>query len=288
MSLPYVVSADIQMLLTPWAAMRRFTLPPTKFFTMLQRELQQKLEQVLPQGTSVEIVTENELSQGLHRLVDELSLPAITLDRTYLQAPPELRLDLSRWVDGQLDDIGVHHRAGTQSQAEQLLRLRSQHIGDAVLVDDVIFTGGLIVDLLPKLEEHGVRVKAVVAGIGIGEGVRRIQQFVTVHCVREYEAVTDEVCERDFYPGVPLSGRSVGHAVMENLGAPYILPYGKPVEWASIPPDRAQEFSDFCRAQTRKLFGEIGRLSCRPVRCCDLGRGVVGLPYDNTRFIDVV
>ncbi len=290
MSLPYVVSADIQMLLMTWAATREFFLPPTEFFDAMQSNLQRELERVLPSGTSVEIVTASELSHGLYRLLGALDplLPAITLDRTYFQAQPKLQLDLSRWVDQQGNDIGVHRRAGAQSQEQQLLRLRNQKIGEAVLVDDVIFTGNLITDLIPKLAQHGIWVKAVVAGIGVGEGIRRIRKLAPVHCVREYEVVVDEICERDFYPGVPFSGRSVAHPVAENLGAPYILPYGRPVEWASIPPEHAESFSEFCRAETRRLFTEIGRLSGQHVRCRDLDRAVVGLPRDDTRFIDVV
>lgn len=70
--------------------------------------------------------------------------------------------------------------------------------------------------------------------------------------------------------------------------APYILPFGNPGEWASIPKDRQVPFSRFCLSQTEKLFEGIERASGKSVTCKDLTRGVVGLPRDDTRFVDAL
>lgn len=130
-----------------------------------------------------------------------------------------------------------------------------------------------------------MRVRLICAGIGVTKGLWRLQQLnYEVRCVRQYESVIDEVCERDFYPGVPLSGRTLFGA--KNVGVPYLLPFGKPGEWASMPTNWQVPFSAFCIQQTIRLFKEIERHSQRIVTCSDLGRLVVRLPQDGQRFVN--
>jgi hypothetical protein len=97
-----------------------------------------------------------------------------------------------------------------------------------------------------------------------------------VHCVRFYEDVIDEVCERDFYPGVPMSGRLL--AGVGNWGAPYIKPFGNPEKWASIPSEHVADFSWLCLENAVALFETIEQLSGRSVHIEDLDRRIVGLP----------
>lgn len=121
----------------------------------------------------------------------------------------------------------------------------------------------------------------------MAEGIHRINQSKrTVRYIRRYEEVIDEVCERDFYPGVPFSGRLlVNH---ENVGVPYLLPFGHPGKWASIPDRWQVSFSGFCLQQTIRLFEEIERCSDRMVGCSELGRMVATLPRDGTRFVEAL
>jgi hypothetical protein len=151
----------------------------------------------------------------------------------------------------------------------------------------VVFTGELLERVIHCLSRMGIRVSFVCAGIGIAEGVQRISQSkCEVRCVRIYEKVIDEVCERDFYPGVPFSGRQL--AVDDNIGVPYILPFGEPTSWASIPYEHEVTFSRFCIRQTISLFEEIECCSNRQVKCADLGRKVIGLPYGQDRYTEVL
>jgi hypothetical protein len=154
-------------------------------------------------------------------------------------------------------------------------------------VDDVVFTGELIVEVIQRLSSLGIKVSLVCVGVGIAEGIHQINQLnCEVRCVRRYEEVIDEICERDFYPGIPFSGRLlIGNG---NVGVPYLLPFGDPGKWASIPLEWQVPFSEFCIKQTVKLFEEIERCSSKIISCAELGRMVSTLPQDKTRFVDAL
>lgn len=92
-----------------------------------------------------------------------------------------------------------------------------------------------------------------------------------VHCWRE-DIFLDWMPDHDFYPFVPNAGKVVGfsyngHSIpvyLHNglsLCKPYIRPYGKPVEWASISKDKDYWFSRFCIREAIHIFEEMERLN---------------------------
>jgi hypothetical protein len=279
---PYVVSADVFLLMKKWATQYGFVLPAQEFFCQLREGFSNYMRRVFP---NFELVSEDEISQGLTTLVAKSGLPVISLDRVYFDS--DLNFEVARLVDEDGKDCGLGHRPGTPRLAKQIKTLQTSGVQEVVIVDDVVFSGGLLertIDLLSKIR---IRVPIVCVGIGIAEGIDRIKDSKReVRCVRTYEEVIDEVCERDFYPGVPLSGRPlIGE---DNVGIPYLLPFGKPDSWASIPPVNTVDFSRFCLLQTVILFEEIERQSGRPVLCRDLGRKVIGIPTDETPFTEAM
>lgn len=286
---PYVVSADIRLLLQEWATKSGFTLPQQEFFRELREEFQAYMVQIFK---AFEFVSEDELRVGLGRLVKESGLPAVSLDRVYFRS--RLSLEVCRLVDQKGDSRGLGNRFGAPSLPEQFRRLHE--LKEVVLVDDIVWTGDLMATTCHNLAEMGIRVSLICAGIRIEKvetkngfrGARWLEKVtgIEVRSARSYEEVIDQVCERDFYPGVPLSGRTL--LGEENVGVPYILPFGKPGDWASIPEDWELPFSKFCIQQTVKLFEEIEHSSGSVVRCRDLERGVISLPRDDTRFLDAL
>jgi len=280
MSRPYVVSADIYLLMKEWATQNGFVLPAREFFCQLREEFSNYMSGIF---SNFELVSEEEISCGLPGLV-EGGLPTISLDRVYFTS--ELNLEITRLVDESGEDRGLGHRAGTPPLVQQIRKLQTSGVREAVVVDDVIFTGTLLERVIGLLSRIGIRVPLICTGVGIAEGINRIKDTKReVRCVRTYEEVIDEVCERDFYPGVPLSGRLlVGGG---NVGVPYLIPFGKPESWASISSEHAAAFSRFCLHQTARLFDEVERCSGKLVLCRDLGRRVVGL-LDETRFSEVL
>jgi hypothetical protein len=263
---PYVISEDIHILLSEWAKKRGFTIPPAKFFKQLRQEMQEYFEKIFGVG-NVDMVSASELKNGMLSLIKRSGLPAISMDRVYIRTTPDIQV--TRMVDKNLIDQGIGPRYGTLPIDKQLSMIREREIA---LVDDVLFSGKVMVKIIKALEKRGVKVPIVIAGIAVGEGVQRIQKQTDsqILSVRYYKEVIDEICERDFYPGVPLSGRSLlGKA---NIGYPYIYPFGKVCAWASIPEKYAKEFSCFCLYQSIYLWSAIEAVSAKPVRCRDLER----------------
>ena len=278
----YVVSADIYLLMQEWAKQNDFVLPEKEFFVQLRKDFSSYMKGIFP---AFEIVSEQEISRGLADLVHESDLPVISLDRVYVKE--ELNLEITRLVDEQRKDRGLGHRAGTPPIWQQIKKLQMSGVHEVALVDDVIFSGTVLERIINLLSRINIQVPIICAGIGIGEGINRIKATKRqVRCVRTYEKVIDEVCERDFYPGTPLSGRLLTGGM--NIGVPYILPFGNPKDWASIPSEETATFSKFCLHQTILLFDEIERCSGKEVFCRDLGRKVVGLPIGGERYTDVL
>lgn len=282
MNKPYVVSADIYLLLEKWATQNNFVLPSKEFFNHLREEFSAHMRELFP---NFEFVGEDEILQGIAGLVAENGLPAVSLDRVYFQS--ELKFEISRLVNEKGQDCGWSNRAGTPPIPQQLEVLRASGVKEVVLVDDVIFSGDMLEMITDLFSAAGICVPLICAGIGISKGVRRINNAKRkVRCVHVYDQVIDEVCERDFYPGVPLSGRLLASG--ENIGVPYIFPFGNPEKWASIPSMFTVTFSKFCLHQTILLFDEIERCSGKMIFCQDLERKVLGLPMDDTRYTEAL
>lgn len=287
MSYPFVVSGDVQLLLGPWAKANGFELPSRQYFKQMADELCRHLSLIFPK---VDYLDGEELSDGLVALLRKRGGVSVFLDRAYTstdialaQVTPLFTLDMSRHVNADNEDIGIKPRSGSDSLLRQLNRIPR---GRVALVDDVIYSGELLERVIRRLSRRGVRVTHVFAGVGVGMGTAKIRRMgVEVACVREYLSVIDEVCERDFYLGVPYSGRSLVGAA--NVGIPYLLPWGNPEQWASIPASH-RNFSDFCIQATIGMYREIERLSGKHITFDNLGRQFPKLGYQSNHVVSVL
>lgn len=276
---PYVVSQDIGILMEKWANEKGYSLPNKEFFVRFRLEFTRFMEQIFPKFESV---SEDKLSTGLKNLAEETRLFPISLDRVYFQSNP--RLDISRLVDFEGKDKGLGKRRDSPPLLNQFRKLRNFGIKEAVLVDDVVFSGDLANRIINALSNIGIEIPVVCTGIAIKDGINILAKSgKETRAVRTYDKVIDEVCERDFYPGVPLCGRSLNSE--ENIGIPYILPFGNPEKWASIPKKWQKSLSIFCLNQSINLFEVIEETSGRYIKCEDLDRKIIYLPKDKTRFI---
>ena len=262
---PYVVSADVRGLMTRWTSENGLQLPKNGFFEEKTAELHDTLNGYFPGG--VEIVDEREIKSGIMQMAERSENPIISLDRAYLtESTPDINIngyiDLTRGVDENLNGIGLRERSGTPSKESQLESYRTKSPQPITLVDDVIFSGEGVVEIAKDLAAVNRPVDKIIAGIGIAGGIERIEEFgIEVATVRQYSQVIDEVCARDFYPGVPMSGRSVYASDGSNYSAPYIRPFGKPETWASIPEQHADDFSKARLGQAIEMWSEIERAS---------------------------
>lgn len=279
-NLPYVVSADIYLLLGKWAKQKGFTLPRDEFFVKLRKEFSTYMSKIF---SNFELISEKEILEHSTNIVSKNNLPIISLDTIYFSS--DYLIELTRSVSPEGLDKGLRHRFGSDTLLKQLNTLRNSGIKEVCIYDDVIFSGVLAERIIKLLSMLGINVSKFYAGIGIQEGIDKIENSfsIEVDCAFIYNQVVDEVCERDFYLGIPYSGRSlVGE---ENLGLSYILPFGKPEAWASIPNEYQESFSIFCINQTIKLFEEIENSSNKIVCCSDIDRKVPNQPKIG-RYVD--
>lgn len=279
-NLPYVVSADIYLLLSKWAELKGFTLPKEEFFISLRKEFSCFMSKIF---SNFELISEKEILEHSTNIVLNNSLPIISLDTIYFSG--DYLIELTRSVSQEGLDKGLRHRFGSDTLLRQLNKLKNSSIKEVGVYDDVIFSGVLAERIIKLLFVLGINVSKFYAGIGIQEGIDKIKNLfsIEVDCAYVYSKVVDEVCERDFYLGIPYSGRSLIEE--DNFGLSYILPFGKPEAWASIPNEYQEYFSIFCINQTIKLFEEIENSSSKIVYCSDIDRKAPNQPKIG-RYVD--
>lgn len=286
---PYVISEDTEILFGRWAKQNNFQLPSAELFASLREDFNIYMKGIFPVYESVD---EKEIVTGLNEQVTESDLTVVSLDGVYFSS--QYKLDMSRHVNEEMKPIGHWKRPTSIPLFDQFTLLRDQlqekGVKQVALVDDVVWEGKQVGRLIPIIEKRvGVEVPVVYTAIAIGTGAKEIEKLGTqVKSVRYFPEVIDEVCKRDLIVGAPLSGRTVKNSAGVDMGAPYVLPFGDPFEWATIPKEKQDEFSRICINQSIKLFEAIEMASGRLVRCSDLSRKVVGLPHDDTRFVDAL
>jgi hypothetical protein len=181
-------------------------------------------------------------------------------------------------VDENFNDIGLKPRPGYPPIDVQLDSFRLGKTSPVALLDDVVFTGDGITSLAKQLAERGRPVVKLISGIGITEGMQLLRMGgVDAQCVKEYEAVIDEICQRDFVAGAPMSGRTLLDAQGRFWSAPYFNPFGDPIKWASIPEAASDDFSDFCLEQSIAIWRKIEQLSCANVPVKAIPRLIRGM-----------
>ncbi|MFH0936969.1 MAG: hypothetical protein V1808_01600 [Candidatus Daviesbacteria bacterium] len=278
---PYVVSADVNLLMQEWSKDSGYIVPPLSSFRSYSNELEQFLREVFK--TQVDMVSEDELKDGINELSFNSKYPLISMDRIYLDGQmPNLEkyLDVTRAVGEDFKDLleKLYPRCGCLAIKEQLDALAKDKKEPVTLVDDVLFSGGGFMWLAEELVKRNRPIKQAVFGIGIGEGLDKVRGLgIEVQCVREYPEVIDEICERDFLACIPFSGRTLICSEGNYWGAPYFLPFGNPEKWASIPSEATEEYSKFCLSKSIRLWGEIEALSNTKIPTDKAPRRIIGL-----------
>ncbi len=291
----YLVTSDVQELLTKWVSDRGFVVPQKGFFLQMQGSLKKELQRCLP-GEDIKFLSYLELRELINNCLSLASLnypSIISLDGGVYVTNPDFRLDTSRIINEKRELIGLGSRT-TESIDTQIQKILAQ-VQDTpiVLVDEGAYTGAGIAEVITMLQNNCIRVQSVVWGMATLEAYDCVkEQFPEIQLTPGllFASITDWVCERDFYPGVPLSGRLVGNEdglpLLPETGAPYVLPFGDPENWASIPKSRIDNFSTFCLKETISLWREVEKLSNKTVRCCDLARRPIGAPNNDSSFVE--
>ncbi len=277
---PYVVSSGIEQIIKMYCKERGFICPQEAFFSKMSLNLKKELRKVFQR---VEIISHEEIEKGIKKILGEnLELEVVSLDRVYIDS--KLNLDLTRKVTTNGTCV-IGNRASTPPIEEQFTIIREANVKKIILVDDVLFSGGTLLSVMKRLRTMEVEVLLVVVGIAIGEGVDEIGQRCKVEYVKKYHQVIDEICEWDFYPGVPFSGR----LTHEGCRRPYCAPFGDIVSWASSQEQHKQSFSEYLIKESIALFEEIERINNREISYEEIGYLIEGVSFSKEeRFVGIL
>lgn len=276
----YVVTYDVASRLQ---AFRPKTLtiprPDDQLFERFHVSLFQKVQQALP-GITIDTIEMGELRRKIWEQVDvritDLGQQAVlSTCQEIADSNPKsegLLLNINRLfnTDGQL--IGHGPRPGFEPLAKQFDYL-AQKIAErsVVLIEDGAFSGGTLRSVLHELNSRGITVTAIIIGFCCTRA-----KFVLGHVfkgelviVHPIENLLDWIPDHDLIPFIPNCGRVLGEPVSHgfmpvrrvggyNCAYPYILPFGKIEEWASLPIEGARDLSRLCLETSIELFGRVG------------------------------
>lgn len=204
-------------------------------------------------------------------------IPIVSLDRIYLEINNDsiLFLDCTR-LDGQKELVSRENPNQNDSVKRQIEEISKmlKDIGEVqiVLADDVVFSGSVLRSIITLFNDNDIEV------IGIAAAIARKDSYDYFNSCLKYgirtgflmdKDVIDQICERDFYFGIAGSGISVSTGT-RIVKAPYFIPFGNPVERASIPDEYKIYFSNSCINRSILLWQEIERLSQRTLFVRDL------------------
>lgn len=282
-------------------------IPDAAFFNERQQRLVAKLQEIIPE-CCVETIEANSLTNqivgSLHKLL------AATPEAVVISTVPGvawktngLCMKINRLIDSMGKYFGIGPRPGNSSINSQFLEIRElSSKRPVILVEDGSFTGGTMVKMIEVCNELHIEIKCLVIGFLFASAKEAILKVFPrekdIHSWREGNFL-DWMPDHDFYPFVPNAGKVVGFSYRVNhtvrhmpvrlhnglhLCKPYILPYGNPVEWASIPAEHAKKFSTFCIREMRDILWKMHWLNGRHVTLQDIldTNPCVGLPV----FVD--
>ena len=209
-------------------------------------------------------------------------IPIVSLDKVYLE--PESTyiefLDCTR-LDGSKELVSRKDPNNFESVDKDIERisntLKNKSFNEIVLADDVVFSGNVLKSIIDKFNSNGISVLGIRSCISMRESYEYFNDVLPLGlkcgCVME-DDVIDQICERDFYFGIPQSGISINTSD-GVVKAPYFRPFGDPVARASIPNVFEDYFSKGCLIRSLALWDRINTLSSREVLVRDLPETIV-------------
>lgn len=267
--LPYIVSSDVELLTQHWAPTASLIAPDHGFFVEQEAELVEQLTRFT--NTSVEVVPSRHLIRGITAHIAKTAMQVVSMDRAYIDGEEgvDYFLDVTRAVDSRLEDLeDIVARPGFPSYEQQVEGFRTSQNTPICIVDDVLYSGKCMKDVIKRLATVNRQVKKVIVGIGIQDGIDEIEGMqghnIEVACVDTYSAVLDEVCERDFVAGSPMSGRTLIADDGTVSAVPYFPRFGS-AKWASITEENILEYARFGSRFSAQHWDEMERINGRRI-----------------------
>lgn len=276
----YVVTYDVASRLQSFRV-KGFTVPPQNdlLFERFHMCLFQRIQQALP-GITIDTIDMSELRRKIWEQVegrvtdlDQQVVLSTCLEIADSNPKSEgLFLNINRLFNAKGVMIGYGPRPGFDPLSKQLDEL-TQKIGQrsVVLIEDGAFTGGTLKFVLHELENRDVRVTAIIVGFccnGSRSAIKEVfgGEIVMVHPIKN---LIDWIPDHDLIPFIPNCGRVLGEQTPQGLmpirttdgfscAYPYILPFGRIKEWASLPTEGARDLSRLCLDASIEIFSRVG------------------------------
>lgn len=313
----YLITSDLAEMMESYERVG-LNIPDRGYFQNLQKELTVKMEECVG-GHTVRIIAFNELINKIAVLLKNILMatPDAVIISTVQNIAAKLGghcVQINRIVDCHGSLLGTGSRPSFQSVFNQFSGIKGfVQNRPVILVEDGSFSGGTTIDMIETCRKLQIKIDHIVAGLLFPAAKKNILNVFpnasAIHAWLEEDFV-DWVPDHDFYPFTPNSGRVVGARYNEqlmpvylhnglSLTMPYILPYGRPTEWASINKDKQNEFSVFCLGQTLHLFEELESLNKQAITLEFLTNtyprvslpvtpGTNGFPHIKTRVIEIL
>jgi hypothetical protein len=293
-------------------------VPDVAFFKERQSRLVATIQECIPECL-LEVIEANKLANNIASLLHDLLLatPEVVVISTVSGVASRMNghcLQVNRLVDSTGKMLGVGARPGNGSLRNQFGEIRNcLDKRPVILVEDGSFSGGTMRYMLEICKGLHIDVKHLVIGFlfpSARENILKVfPEIKEIRCWKEGDFL-DWMPDHDFYPFVPNAGKVVGFSYNSHhipvylhnglsLCMPYVLPYGKPVEWASVPKEMACGFSLFCVRETIAMFEEMESLNKQKITLesligtyphvslpvCDDERE---FPHIETRILDIL
>jgi hypothetical protein len=258
------------------------------FFTELHTKIKERIASILP---TIDVVT-----YSMNELVEEVWAKAIHLqekiqDAIVVSSCAEVAnprrghvIEINRIANKNGETIGFGPRPGNPSLSKQVSGIALMSNGNpVVLVEDGSFTGSTFECLLNQLKQKRVNVVAIVSGICFPDALSHLSDVFDGEIVvmKKVDKPYEWMPDHDFIPFAPNCGRVYGgsfgdemlpYYTHEGLSYcfPYILPFGDPTKWASIPKEHACSFSLLCLREALELFRMLDDMNGRQLKVSDL------------------
>lgn len=164
--------------------------------------------------------------------------------------------------------MGIYERPGTDNLEEQYQMLFEKFQGESIaLIDDNMYTGGTVKDLIQKLKKHHIQVHRVYVGMQFNHKVRFSCPLESVVDYSKIKIPMDLADPRDYLIGS--GGLVVEHE--EGIGRlPFLYPFISPTQRLSIPAEMENLFSQQMWHFNLLFFNEIETNLKEPLRLQDM------------------
>lgn len=259
-------------------------VPNKDFIEYLRKDFLKCTKNIFDEVTIVEEEDLLDIASKLENIYFN-KLPIVSLDKIYFDKDKIIFLDCTR-LDG-TNLVVSRNNSNDLSDVNKQIKyisnvLKSIGQNKILLADDVVYSGNVLKRIIEMFKKYDIEVIGILGLIISSESYNYFKEL-ELGIMGGYimsDSVIDQICERDFYFGIPCSGISILKN-NEIYKAPYFKPFGNPVERASIPEYFEEDFSKSCIKRSTLLWEEIERLSKRNVYTSELPERINNLSSGN-------